>query len=69
MTENRPFFMKISILGNYRPLGAVKDINIFEKLFNFLKAYIKGQLLVALPYHDSNFNFLAMFTPSYGHAR
>ena len=55
---------KISILGNYRPLGAVKDINIFGKFFDFFKAHIKGQLSVALPYHDSNFNFFAMaFTP------
>jgi len=52
-------------LGNYRaPPGAVKNINIFEKLLDSLKAHINGQLLVALPYQDSNFNFLAMaFTP------
>jgi len=64
MTENRPFSWKILILGKYRPFGAVKDINIFGKLLDFLKAHIKGQLLVALPYHDSNFYFFAMaFTP------
>ena len=33
--------MKDLDLGNYHPLGAVKDINIFGKLFDFLKAHTK----------------------------
>ena len=42
---------------------AVKDIKCFEKRFDFLEAYHK-QLLVALPYQDSNFNSFAWaFTP------
>jgi len=56
----------VVILSNFSPLGAVKDINIFEKLFYFFKAHIKRQLLVALPYQGSNFIFFAMaFTPPY----
>jgi len=45
-------------LSNFIPLGAVKDINIFEKLFDLFKAHIERQLLVALPYQGSNINFL-----------
>ena len=36
------------MLSNISPLGAVKDINIFEKLFDFFKANIKRQLITAL---------------------
>src|SRR6218665_389957 len=64
LTENDEKPWKISIFGNFSPLRAVKDINIFEKLFDFFKAHIKRQLLIALPYQGSNFNVLAMaFTP------
>ena len=58
LTENDEKSWKISILSNFNPLGAVKDINIFEKPFDFFKAHIKRQLLVALPYQGSKFIFL-----------
>jgi len=38
MPENRPFSRKITIFGNFGPLGANKDIKFFYKLFDFFKA-------------------------------
>ena len=55
--------MKISILGNYRPLGAVREINFFLKTFRFFKAHFNRQLLVVLPYQGSNFFFAMAFNP------
>jgi len=52
--------MKNSSVGNFGPLGANLTITFFEKLFDFLKAHIKRQLLVAGQYQEYNFRF---FTP------
>jgi len=41
MTENRPFLWKISILGSFNLLGAVKDINIFENSFQLFESPYK----------------------------
>jgi len=55
LRENRQFSWKIMILGNYRPFGALKEITIFEKLFDYFNAHIKQQSLQGLPYSGSNF--------------
>jgi len=55
MTENRPFSCKISILGNFNPLGAVKDINIFENTFQLFESPYQKAAIGALPYLWSNF--------------
>jgi len=50
MTENRPFLLKNSTFGNFGPLRANLGTKFFEKVFDFFKAHIKRQLLVAIPY-------------------
>ena len=46
MTENRPFSLKIPILGNFDLQVVNQDIKNFEKVFDFLKP-ISCQLLFA----------------------
>ena len=43
MTENRPFSRKITILGNFDPLRANQDIEIFLT-FGLFKSHAKRQL-------------------------
>src|SRR6218665_3060150 len=62
MPENRPFSRKITIFGNFGPLGANKDIKFFYKLFDFFKAHTQKATVGSLPYQYSNFN---CFTPPY----
>jgi len=42
------------------PGGSSRYYNIWKTFFDFFKAHIKMQLLVAITYHDSNFNFVIL---------
>ena len=59
MTEKNSFHenfgFSVSLFG---PLGTVKDITIFDKLFDFCEVHNKMQLLVVDTYQYCNFHFL-----------
>ena len=61
MTEKKQAILcRKSIFSNFSPLGPNLPIKFVEKVFDFLKAHIKRQLLVAMPYRDSNFSFFCI---------
>jgi len=59
MAENRPFYEKIRFLVTLAPLGQIWALKFLTEFFEFFKAHIKRQLLAAMPYQESNFNFFA----------
>jgi len=52
-------YMKKSIFGNFGLFETNLGIKCLEKVFDFFKAHIKRQLLVAVPFQESNFNVFA----------